>query len=258
MNGTRLVDLSLTIAEDHPGWWPSHVAFQRKVWNWYETKPDPQPGAEKLSRSGPYFTEWLLIDEHTGTHFDAPTHFVPHDPSSPNPSLFGDQVDPRIFCGPCDVIEISADCCSHEGGMSPEITPAMILDWERRNGRIAAGDIVLFKTRWDRYYVPGQEGGKYVTDVLVTKNEPGWPAPDVPAIEVLLERGVRCAGTDAPSMGSAHNGAPVHVRALSQGMVFIEALTNLDALPSRGAQFVFLPLKVKKSSGGPGRAVAWL
>jgi kynurenine formamidase len=50
----------------------------------------------------------------------------------------------------------------------------------------------------------------------------------------------------------------VHVAALKEGAVFVEGLTNLQVLPSQGAFFLFLPLKVRGSTGGCGRAVAVL
>lgn len=235
-----LIDLSVTVSERLPGVWPSHHPFVREVTKAYR----------------PYFTEALQIDEHTGTHFDAPAHFV-HG-TAEAPTTFGDRVDLRLFCGPCAVIPIPQLGAQAENGTSPEITPEMIEDWEAAQGRLNPGEIVLFYSGWDRFYVEGPVGKRYVDDVLVTKEQPGWPAPDVPAMELLHARGVRCVGTDAPSMGSSHNGGPVHVWGLSRGIVYIEGLTNLDRLPARGATFVFLPLKVEGSSGGPGRAVAWV
>jgi kynurenine formamidase len=62
----------------------------------------------------------------------------------------------------------------------------------------------------------------------------------------------------APSIGSVHDGIPVHQEGLSRGLRYVEILTNLDELSPRGAFFVFLPLKISGSSGGPGRAVAFL
>ena len=238
---STLIDLSVTVSERLPGVWPSHQPFAREVTKSY----------------APYFTEALHIDEHTGTHFDAPAHFVAS--TSELAATCGDQVDLRLLCGPCVVIAIQAASEQDEkAGMSPEITPALIEEWERVNGRIEPGEIVLLASGWDRHYVEGAAGTRYVDDVLVAKTHPGWPAPDVPAMELLHARGVRCVGTDAPSMGSAHDGGPVHVWGLSRGMVYVEGLTNLDQLPVRGATFVFLPLKVEGSSGGPGRAVAWI
>lgn len=69
---------------------------------------------------------------------------------------------------------------------------------------------------------------------------------------------MKTVGIDAPSVGSVDDGAAVHQEALSRGMCFIEMLTNLGTLPVRGAFFVFLPLKIEGSSGGPGRAIAFL
>jgi kynurenine formamidase len=233
-----LIDLSVTVSERLPGVWPEHHPFEREV----------------TRRHPPYFTEALWIDEHTGTHFDAPAHFIPGTAESP--TTFGDRVDLRLFCGKCVVIEVPQ--AGTNGGTSPEITPAMIEAWEAAHGALQPGEIVLFHSGWDRYYVEGPAGKRYVDDVLVSKKQPGWPAPDVPAMQLLHARGVRCVGTDAPSMGSSHDGGPVHVWGLSHGIVYVEGLTNLGRLPARGATFVFLPLKVEGSSGGPGRAVAWI
>ena len=77
-------------------------------------------------------------------------------------------------------------------------------------------------------------------------------------MELLGERGVLCVGTDAVSMGPAEDGRATHIAGLSRGMVFIESLCHLKELPSHGATFVFLPLKIANGSGGPGRAVAFM
>jgi kynurenine formamidase len=69
---------------------------------------------------------------------------------------------------------------------------------------------------------------------------------------------VKTIGIDAPSIGSAHDGVPVHQEGLSRGMRYVEILTNLGELPVRGAYFIFLPVKIAESSGGPGRAMALL
>lgn len=59
-------------------------------------------------------------------------------------------------------------------------------------------------------------------------------------------------------MGAAHDGIPAHIEGLSNGQVFIESLANLACIPATGATFQFLPIKIARSSGGPGRAVAWV
>lgn len=251
------VDLSLLLDEQYPATWPGHVPFVRRVWNWYETTAS---GPEIWgSACGPYFTEVLILDEHIGTHFDAPAHFLPQRASGPSDPMSGDQIPPITFCGSAVCIDVTA-IGEGDPGASPSIRPSHILDTEGQLGRrLSADDVVLFRSDWDaKFYKAGPEGRSYAHDVLVTKTNPGWPAPDVPTIQLLLERGVRCLGTDAPSMGPAQDGAPVHVAGLGGGMVFIEGLANLRAVPSQGAAFQFLPLKIARSSGGPGRAVAWL
>jgi isatin hydrolase len=75
----ELIDLTVVLAEDFPCWWPAHMPYQQKTFNYFADHLEAvQP---VRSRAGAYHTRWLLIDEHTGTHFDAPTHFIP-SPSS--------------------------------------------------------------------------------------------------------------------------------------------------------------------------------
>lgn len=257
LNGRVAIDLTLTIDERYPATWPGHVPFVRRVWNWYEeTTNGPEVWT---SGCGPYFTEVLVMDEHIGTHFDAPSHFVrEHGPGSADPSC-GDDVSLESFYGNAVCVDVTNETSS-EPGFSPPIQASHILEAERRLGRrLDSGDIVLFRSDWDaRFYRSGPAGLAYAHDVLITRTAAGWPAPDLECIQLLLDRGVVCVGTDAPSMGPAHDGAPVHLAGLGGGMVFIEGLSNLRALPAFGASFQFLPIKIARSSGGPGRAVAWI
>ncbi|WPB87776.1 cyclase family protein [Streptomyces malaysiensis] len=136
--------------------------------------------------------------------------------------------------------------------MSPLIGADTITAWETRHGRLNAGDIVLFRTGWDTLPA-GQEGDGYLRDVLAHKS-PAWPAPSVDVVELLLGRGVRCVGIDAPSIGAAHDPIPAHVTGLREAMVFIECLTALDRL--RPAGVVLLPPRQGGGwhrSSGPGR-----
>lgn len=256
-----VADLTLTVAEDLPCWWPTHLPFQHKIWNWFQ---DGTAGPVSLrSRCGPYQTRWMAIDEHTGTHFDAPPHFIPPEGSGlpnagPAGAISGDKVPVEQFFGGARVVDARGVSSGAGPGVSPYITASYVRRWEQDHGTFQKGDIVLFWTGWDRYYRPGAEGKPYVEDSLVYRSGPGWPAPDVDAAELLLERGVRCMGTDGPSMGSAHDGGPVHVAALKEGAVFIEGLTGLASLPESGALFMFLPLKIAGSTGSCGRAIAIL
>jgi isatin hydrolase len=259
MKGT-MIDLSLSLAEDLPCAWPTHVQFQHKTWTWFVDRPDPV--APVVHRGGPYSTKWLAIDEHTGTHADAPSHFIPPPGSGlpaagPAGEVTIDRVPVDACTGPAAVLDLR-DVTGTRPGISPEVGPDRVLDWESRHGALAPGDVVLLCTGWDRHYRPGPAGSAYVHDVVVTGTAPGWPAPAPETVRLLLARGVRCVGTDAPSLGAAHDAQPVHVLGLSGGAVFVECLTGLAALPPRGADFCFLPLKLRGGTGAPGRAVAWL
>jgi kynurenine formamidase len=257
---TEVVDLSLLLAEELPCHWSTHMPYQQKTFNYFAEGGRPE--ARLRNRTGPYQTRWLLIDEHTGTHVDAPAHFIPEaDTDLPHAAEIGSVTVDRIplerFVGPAAVVDVPEDLPGGAPGVSPIIPPDVVLESERRHGALQPGDIVLLRSGWDRRYLPGGDGDAYCYAPLVTGTAPGWPAPEPPLIDLLLERGVRCVGTDSPSMGSTHDGAPVHWRGLGAGMSFIEALAGLHQLPPRGAYFCFTPLKVARGTGAPGRAFAW-
>lgn len=255
----RWVDLSLLVSERLPTW-PASMPFQRKVWNWF-TQPSELPGQSSRSDFA-YQTAWWTIDEHTGTHFDAPAHFIPPPESglphaSPMGAISGDRVDIGLFHGPACVIDVGPLLGRAELGASPDIGWDVIESFDRKHGPIKAGEIVLFESGWDRFYGEGDAGAGWALDVMNRKC-PGWPAPTVEVIERLFDRGVRMIGTDGTSMASSHEPFAVHVAGLGRGMVYIEALAKLEQLPPRGSYFIFLPVKVAGSSGGPGRAVGIL
>lgn len=260
--GTEPIDLTLLLSEDLPCHWATHQPFQVKTWNWFVDHHHPAGSAR--ARNGPYATRWMAIDEHTGTHCDAPCHFIPPERSGlpdagPAGEITVDRVPLRQLMGRCAVIDAGLDIdAPGEPGVSPFIEPDVVLAWEERFGTLRPDEIVLLRTGWDRFYQPGAAGRRYVYDVLVTGRTAGWPAPSVGTVDLLMERGIQCIGSDAPSMGAAHDGRPVHVAALRAGAVFVECLGQLDRLPARGAWFCFLPLRLEEGTGAPGRAVAFL
>ena len=259
MGASRVVDLSVPLAEHLPAAWPTHMPFQRKVYNWYADQPEgPQP---LLGHRGPYYTAWITLDEHCGTHIDAPAHFIPPEASGlPNAAPIGsvtlEQLDLAKMMGPAAVIDVTDLTGQGSGGVSPEITPGHITRWEEEHGELTAADIVLFRSDWDQRYLPAPEGDAYVKSPFLLGDGPGWPTPDIPALELLLDRGVTTIGLDGVSVGASHAGVPPHVFGLGRGMMYVELLANLRELPPRGAFFIFLPIKIHGGSAGPGRAVA--
>lgn len=259
MSSCDVIDLTVMMAEQLPAAWPTHVPFQRKIFNWYA---EPTGQIQPLhALRGPYQTAWLALDEHCGTHFDAAIHFIP-PPDSGLPHAgelgleTGDKVALNRLMGPAAVIDVTELRGPGDGGISPEITPEIIERWEADHGQLEAGDFVLFRSDWDDLYQPMPAGSAYVFDPFVLAKGPGWPTPGVSALQLLLDRRVKTIGLDGVSVGACHDGAPAHQYGLGRGMLYVELLANLRRLPPRGAFFIFLPIKVANSTGGPGRAIA--
>jgi isatin hydrolase len=262
LQASDLVDLSLTLSDDAPCSWPGAFPFRHFPDHWF-AEVDGDVSALHTPNGAPYRSHALMLDEHTGTHFDAPAHFIPPSGSGlPGASsagdITGDRVDLAQLVGPAVVIDVAELIGSAADGCSPRILPRDVMAWESAHGPLAAGEVVLFTSGWDARYQRGPSGSTYVSAPLVAGEGAAWPAPSPETISLLLERGVRCVGTDGPSMGPADDGVPTHVVGLAEGMVYVECLAGLDRLPVRGATFVFLPLKVARSSGGPGRAIAFV
>ena len=235
------------------------MPFAHKNWSWFEE--DELPTGACTCSLGPYVTHFFILDEHAGTHVDAPSHYFP-PPLRPARGRWRSQrredrpleADrPRRGRRPVRHLDGEA-----EHGASPPITVAHLEAWEEEHGRFEPGEVALLLTGWSKHYVKGEAGRAFLHEPVVLQSRPAWPAPEAAAAIFLHERGVNTIGIDAPSIGSAEEGNEVHRAGLSREMAFIEGLTNLERLPARGASFVFLPLKIAVASGAPGRAVAVL
>lgn len=258
-SASKVVDLTVTLAEALPAAWPTHMPFQRKLYNWYTS--DPNQHQPTMGFRGPYHTAFLTLDEHCGTHIDSPAHFIPPANSGlPNAGKFGaltvDKLDLSKMMGAAAVIDVTFLTGQGEGGVSPEILPEHITAWEAEHGQLQPIDIVLFRSDWDQHYLPMPEGAAYALNPFVLQQGPGWPTPGISALQLLLDRGIVTVGLDGVSVGASHEGVPPHVFGLGRGMMYLELLANLKELPPRGAFFIFLPLKIEGGSAGPGRAIA--
>ena len=244
-----VVDLSLTIREDLPGTWPGQRPYIHESWKYFNSPDEP------------YATNYFGLDEHYGTHCDAPTHFIP-PPDSGLPlageagTRYGDKLSLPQMMGNLLVVDVRPLQENGQNGVSPWITDEFIQSWEKKNREIGEGDIVVFQTGYDRYYVPGEEGKKYAQRPVADKTFPGWATPSVEALTYLYEKGIMCLGIDAASMGAVHEGAPPHQFGLEKKIIYVEGLANLDSVPAMGANFLFLPVKLGKSTGCIGRAIA--
>ena len=283
VSGGEVVDLTVTISENYPAHWPFHPPFRRGTMNWFEAKKGPYTETPLLGAGGkadtvkenlvqsvfPYYSQQMVIDEHTGTQADFPAHFVPPKGSgiefeSSAGWFTGDKYPVDRMMGPAVVVDVSSILDQADGGKSPLITVDMIKVDEAANGAIEAGNVVVFYSGYDdAYYKPFPEGNRLAWDPLVQGNVPGWPAPTPEAVVYLAQKGVTHLAIDSPSMGPighSWEGKPMaqmtHVKFLETGGSWTEFLRNVGDLPARGAYFISLSAKIVDMSGGLTRAIA--
>ncbi len=186
-------------------------------------------------------------NEHTGTHFDAPVHWVTGKDLS-NASV--DTLPPGDFVRPACVLDFSREVAADPDFI---LTAAHLKAWENAHGDIPAGWWVLFRTDWSKRdwknYLNLKDDGAHS------------PGPDASAIRHLIDRdvlgfGVETIGTDAGQGGGFEPAYPAHTLLHGAGKYGLQCLKNLDQLPARGALIVAAPLKIKEGSGSPLRVLA--
>jgi isatin hydrolase len=186
--------------------------------------------------------------EHTGTHFDAPIHWI-SGKELPNNSV--DRIPASQFIGPACVFDI-ADSASR----NPDhlVTPEHILKWEEEHGRIPAKSWVLLRTGWSR---------KNVSDYINLKDDgphtPGFTKESSALLAKerdVLGVGVETVGTDAGQAAKFDPPFPNHYIMHGSGKFGLAGLTNLDKLPITGAIVIAAPLKIVNGSGSPVRVIA--
>jgi len=174
-------------------------------------------------------------------------------------SMTTEQVPLDWTCGDARVIDVTSLVGSTQKDAwpaSPEITPVHIEAFEKKQGTLKPGEIVIFHTgHIERHFKPRPDDAGLWTDPL-NGNSEGWPAPGPDAIIHLKKRGVRCVATDAPDLGGVdHKRALMTYWALgSNEMVGVEFLTNVSKVPNK-SYFLFAAVKVRDCHGGPGRAM---
>ncbi|MBA3953477.1 MAG: cyclase family protein [Rubrobacter sp.] len=222
-DGHDWIDLSHTLEEGIPAW-PTHARFSSTL---YES----QELGDVATHHG------LTISEHTGTHMDAPLHFVPEGPAH-----YGtDEIPLERLAGRAATIEAT------DLGSDDLLTVDHIASWEREHGPIERGDRVLVHYGWDSRWTTGLEGRRFLED---------WPGLSGDAAEYLVGKGTALVGCDTLAVdaaGSPEN--PAHHALLGNEVYVVENLKNLDRLPPFSL-FLALPLKIRGGSGSPVRAVA--
>ena len=187
--------------------------------------------------------------EHTGTHFDAPIHWVS---GKDLPSNSVDRIPPGKFVGPACVIDITA-----EASRDPDylLSPKRVRQWEEQHGRIPAGAWVLLRTAWSKRnnpkdYINAKENGPHTPGLAKETSALLAQERDV------LGVGVETVGTDAGQAFTFDPPFPNHYLMHGSGKFGLASLCNLDQLPATGAVVIAAPLKRVGGSGSPLRAIA--
>ncbi len=190
----------------------------------------------------------ISMSEHTGTHFDAPSHWIS---GRDVPRGAVDEIDVADFIGPACVIDCSDGAAQNEDF---ELTVPVIEEWEKAHGKIPAGSWVLMRTDWSK-----RTGAPYLN---MKDDGPHSPGPTPEAIRFLIDQrnirgfGVETVGTDAGQGSHYTPPYPAHYYLHGAGKYGLQCLSGLDALPPTGAVLVAAPLKIKNGTGSPLRVLA--
>ena len=213
----KIIDLTLTVSDKIP------------------TFPgSPQPNFipwENIKEDG-YNLEVLFLSSHTGTHMDAPHHFLEKGAKIHEISL-------KKLVSEAALIQ-----CRKNGGQS--ITKTDIQKFEKNHGKIENFSSVIFYTGWQKNLQK-----KY----YFTKN----PGLSVSAAKYLTSKKISLVGIDSPSIDLGKDPKfSVHKIFAKKGVLIVENLANLDKIKSPTFHLVVLPLKLKNATGSPVRAIAFI
>lgn len=199
---------------------------------------------------GPFWAwNWLELGEHTGTHFDAPVHWIT---GKDYPDGTTDRIPAKNFVAPVNVIDRSKEATADPDYL---LTVDSIKEWEAQHGAIEAGSWVVLRTDWYK------RNGSTETFLNADANGPHSPGPTAEAIEYLLSKGIigwgsETVGTDAGSAGGMNPPFPAHNLMHKANKYGLASLCNLDQLPPKGAVLIAAPLKFVNGTGSPVRALA--
>jgi len=206
---------------------------------------------EGVTEKGYYYSAYRYsAAEHGGTHLDAPVHFAKGQNSV-------DQIPLDQLTGAGVVIDVTQQCATNADYL---VSVADFQNWEKRNGRIPTGAIVLLRTGYGKFY-PDRK--KYLgTDergaAAVAKLH--FPGLDPQAAGWLIEsRSIKAIGLDTASIDRGQSTLfESHRTLFAKNIPAFENVANLDQLPLKGFTVIALPMKIKGGSGGPLRIIAML
>jgi len=209
------IDLTLTISKSIPSF-PGSPKPQFILWS-------------DLKEDG-YNLELLFLSSHTGTHLDAPYHFVKN-------GLKINQIRLDRLIGKATIIKLKKT-------KNTAITKLDITSFEKKNGTIPNNSSVFFFTGWQK---------NLKKDNYFTEN----PGLAISAAKYLAVKKINLVGIDSPSIDLGKDKSfRIHHILLKNNILIVENLVNLNKIPSKEFNFTILPLKLKDATGSPVRAIA--
>ncbi|MEO2264886.1 MAG: cyclase family protein [Nitrosopumilus sp.] len=209
------IDLTLTISESIPS---------------FPGSPKPQFISWSNLKEDGYNLELLFLSSHTGTHLDAPYHFVKN-------GLKINQIPLDRLIGKAILIKIKKT-------KNNAITKSDIMLFERKNGKIPNKSSIFFFTGWQK----NLQKKNYFTEN---------PGLDISAARYIASKKINLVGIDSPSIDLGNNESfNVHHIFSKNNILIVENLTNLKKISSKEFNFTILPLKLKDATGSPVRAIA--
>ncbi len=237
----RIVDLSQTLSPRFP-----QIVLPPEF---DQCAPFRMEEISRYDERGPtWYWNNISFGEHTGTHFDAPVHWIT---GRDLPANTTDTIPADRFVGPACVIDVTADAARDPDYL---LTVDAIRAWEGEHGTIPPRSWVLLRTGWSR-----REGDAFVNAGADGPHSPGFDAAASRFLaheRDVLGVGVETIGTDAGQAGRFDPPFPNHAIMHGAGKFGLASLCNLDQLPPTGAVLVAAPLKLVHGSGSPVRALA--
>jgi kynurenine formamidase len=209
----------------------------------YPGAPQMQIVLLRMIQGNGFYKNLLVLDEHTGTHMDAPAHFATDGTTA-------ERLAVETLVAPLAVIDISARATQDPDA---QLMPDDITAWESRHGPLPAGAFVAMYSGWETRL---SDPASFVNqDASGLPHFPGCH-PDAAAM-LVNERDVVAIGVDTLSLDyGASTDFKTHLTVLPAGKYGLENLAALAAVPPSGATIIVGGPKHINASGGPTRAFA--
>jgi len=190
-----------------------------------------------------FYANVLTHHEHTGTHMDAPAHFIPDGATA-------DRVDPHQLVAPLAVIDVTAQTGAD---VDYGLTVDDILAWEAEYGMLSEGAFVAMNSGWGARIDDAEAFVNLDADRVM--HFPGF-SPEASAF-LIEERSIVGIGSDTLSQDPGNStDFGTHITILGAGRYGIEGLANIGTVPPSGATVVLGAANHEMGSGGPTRILA--